>query len=354
MVLYGGSLVKADMACDNGTIVDVANSISVTEGSEIIDCTGKFILPALIDIHTHGAVGYDFNTATLPQMHNIMNSYLSHGIGTVLPTIMTDSIDNTIEQIHKVLALASVYSEIEGIHLEGPWLSGDKCGAMPPEHISSPSIELFDRLYKESCGMIKLVTIAPELKGALPLISHMVSQGVVVSIGHSNATSQEAGYGITAGATSFTHTANAMSGLTARNPGVLGCALTSTNYCEVIPDGIHVHKDTLQLIINSVGLDKVITVTDSCMGADMTDGNYTLAGQNITIAGGVAKLSGTDTLAGSTLTADSALASLIEVTKLPLDKAILTMTANPAKLLGIYDKVGSIDIGKKSNLLILG
>ncbi len=354
-VLYGGKLTKCDIACDNGTIVDIASSIAAVDNSQVIDCTGKFILPALIDIHTHGAVGYDFNRATLIEMHAIMNSYLKHGVGSVLPTIMTDSESNMIEQIHRVLALASVYSEIEGIHLEGPWLSPDKCGAMPLEHLCQPSIELFDRLFDESCGMVKIVTIAPELSGAIPLIRHMVSRGVVVSIGHSNSDSEVAGYGVKAGATSFTHTGNAMSGLTARNPGVLGCALSSDScYCEVIPDGVHVHPDTIRVIINSVGLDRVVCITDSTMGADMADGDYTLAGNAITVTGGIAKLSGTDTLAGSTLTADGALASLIENTKLPLDKAILTMTANPAKLLGIYDKVGSIDIGKKANLLILG
>lgn len=354
-VLYGDKLTKCQLAVDNGIILDVSTNIDIPEGSEVVDCTGKFILPALVDIHTHGAVGHDFNTATLVEMHAIMNSYLSHGVGTVLPTIMTDSVDNIIEQIHRVLALASVYSEIEGIHLEGPWLSPDKCGAMPLEYLCQPSIELFDRLFDESCGMIKIVTIAPELEGAIPLIRHMVSRGVVVSIGHSNSDSEVAGFGVKAGATSFTHTGNAMSGLTARNPGVLGCALSSNScYCEVIPDGIHVHPDTIKAIINSVGLDRVVTITDSIMGAGLSDGDYTLAGNAITVVGGIAKLTGTDTLAGSTLTADGALASLIENTKLPLDRAILTMTANPAKLLGIYDKVGSIDIGKKANLLILG
>lgn len=353
MVLQGGSLAKCDIACDNGIIVDIANSISI-EGSEIVDCTGKYIMPALIDIHTHGAAGYDYNTASLQQMHDIVNSCLSHGVGTVLPTLVADSKENTIEQIHKILALSSVYSEIEGIHLEGPWLSGDKCGAIGTEHLLQPSIELFDEYYQESCGMIKIVTLAPELKDALPLIRHITSQGVVVSIGHSNADYQVASYGVKAGARCFTHTGNAMSGMTARQPGVLGVALDSGCYCEVIPDGHHLHKAMLQHIIASVGIDKVIVVTDSTMAAGLSDGTYSLSGKSITVTEGRAVLTDTQTLAGSTLTADSALAGLTEQTGLTLDKAILTMTANPAKLLGIFDKVGSIDIGKQSNLLILG
>ncbi len=353
MVLHGGSLVRCDISCDNGIIVDIAEHIAV-EGSEVIDCTGKFILPALIDIHTHGAVGYDYNRANIPQMHAIMNSCLAHGVGTVLPTLVADSEYNTIEQIHRILALASVYREIEGIHLEGPWLAGGKSGAIGTEHLLEPSIELFDKYYEESCGMIKLVTIAPELKDALPLITHMKDKGVVVSIGHSEADYDWAQYGVKAGATSFTHTGNAMSGMSARQPGVFGCALASGCYCEVIPDGYHLHRAMLKNIISCVGIDRVIAVTDSTMGAGLADGEYTLADSNITVSDGRAVITGTDTLAGSTLTADSALASLIEQTGLPLDRAILTMTANPAKLLGIYDRVGSIDIGKQSNLLILG
>lgn len=353
-VLVGGKLTKVDIACDNGTILGIASNITPPQGSEHIDCTGKFILPALIDIHTHGAAGYDFNTASLAQMHTIVNSYLAHGVGTVLPTIMTDDIDVMIEQIHRVLALSSVYSEIEGIHLEGPWLCADKCGAMPPQHILEPNIELFDRLYQESCGFIKVVTIAPEMPHALDLIRHIVSKGVIASIGHSNASYEMCNYAVKAGTTSFTHTGNAMSQLTQRQPGVMGCALTSGCYCEVIPDGLHLHKATLNAIINSVGIDRVVAITDSIMAATLPDGQYTLAGNAVTVTDNRAVLTGTDTLAGSTLTADGALASLIEQTGLPLDRAILTMTANPAKLLGIYDRVGSIDIGKKSNLLILG
>ncbi len=352
-VLHNGKLARLDVACDNGMIVDIAEHISV-ENSEIIACSGKFILPALIDTHTHGAMGYDFNTATLQEMHVIVNSYLSHGVGGVLPTIMTDDIDVMIDQIHRVLALSSVYSEIVGIHLEGPWLCVDKAGAMAKQHIVEPSIELFDRLMSESCGFIKMVTIAPEVKDALKLIQHMISCGVVVSLGHTNSDYEMCQYAVNYGATCFTHTGNVMSGMTARNPGALGCALTSGCYCEVIADGNHLHKATLRHIVNSAGLDKVICITDSTMGAGLPDGQYTLAGQSITITSGRAVLTGTDTLAGSTLTADGALASLIEQTGLPLDKAIVTMTANPAKLLGVYDSMGSIDIGKKSNLLIIG
>lgn len=353
-VLYGDSMQQVSVAVDNDIIVGIGSNIVASDDDTVIDCTGKYILPSLIDIHTHGAVGYDFNSADSEGMVRIMEFFVANGVGGVLPTIMTDDIDVMARQCTMVAALAVRFKQVLGIHLEGPFLNADKCGAMPKEYIIPHNIEIFDKLYEASCGKLKMMTMCPEGEGAIELIRHAVSKGVVVSLGHSCADYETTARAVESGATNFTHTFNAMPPLTHRQPNMVGCALTSQSYCEVICDGIHVDPVVINIIARCKSIDNVIAITDSCMAAGLKNGKYKLGVQDIIVKNGKATLVGSDTLAGSTVIAVDALTTMLKATKLPLPIAIKTMTANPAKLLGLYDKIGSIDIGKVASFIILG
>ena len=352
--LINGKLVATDIVANHGRIIEIAPDIIADEQTEVIDCTHRYILPALVDIHTHGANGYDFNTANLDGMKKIMEFYVAHGVGTVFPTVMTDSDEVICRQVALIAQLAKDYPEIKGIHLEGPFLSPQYCGAMPVQHLCKPSMDKFLTYQKAAEGKIKLITVAPELPDALAFISEVTDQKVVVSLGHSGADGDTVLAALKAGAKSFTHFGNAMSPLDRHNLNMVGGALLSDAYCEVIPDGKHVNKDVLRLLLKSKGASKVICITDSIMATGMPDGSYTLGAQSVTVKDGEARLTGTDTRAGSTLDAYQGLANVVTFTGLPLHEAIKLWTVNPAKLVGLSDRIGTIEVGKDADFIIFG
>ncbi len=352
--LIGEKLVKADILANHGRIIEIAPDIIPDEQTEVVDCQGKFILPALVDVHTHGANGYDFNTADLDGMKKIMEFYVSHGVGTVLPTIMTDSDEVIIRQIKLVLELAKDYPEVKGIHLEGPFLSKQKCGAMPVEFLQKPSVDKFMEYQNVANGFIKIVTIAPEMDDAIAFISEVSDMGVVCSIGHTTANADTVAQAIKAGAKSFTHWGNAMSQMDRLNVGALGMAMLGDTFVEVIPDGKHVSKEAVRLLVKAKGLDKVVCITDSIMATGLADGNYTLGVQKVEVTNGDAMIMGTQTRAGSTLDAYQGLANVVEFCGLPLAKAIKLWTTNPAKLIGMDKRIGTIEVGKDADFIIFG
>lgn len=352
--LINGKLVKTDIVANHGRIIEIAPDIVADEQTEVIDCNHRYILPALVDIHTHGANGYDFNTADLDGMKKIMEFYVSHGVGTVFPTVMTDSDEVICRQVALIATLAKDYPEIKGIHLEGPFLSKEYCGAMPVEYLQKPSMDKFVTYQKAAEGKIKLITVAPELPDALEFISEVTDSKVIVSIGHSGADGETALKALKAGAKSFTHWGNAMSPLDRHNLNMVGSALLSNAYCEVICDGKHVDKGVLQLLLKTKGIDKVVGITDSIMATGLPDGYYTLAGQKVTVKNGDARLTDSDVRAGSTLDAYQGLANVVTFTGLPLTEAIKLWTVNPAKLIGLSNRIGTIEVGKDADFILFG
>ena len=352
--LIGDKLVKTDVVANHGRIVEIAPEIVADEQTEVIDCSHRYILPALVDIHSHGANGYDFNTATLDEMKKIMEFYVSHGVGTVFPTVMTDSDEVICRQLKLIVELMKEYPEVKGIHLEGPFLAKDYCGAMPVQYLQKPSMDKFLQYQKAAEGKIKLLTVAPELPCAIEFIQEVTDSKVVVSLGHSGADADTVGKALKAGAKSFTHLGNAMSQLDRHNLNMVGSALLSDAYCEVICDGKHVDKDVLRLVVKAKGINKVVGVTDSVMAAGLGDGNYTLAEQKITVKDGDAYLTGTTTRAGSTLDAYQGLANVVTFTGLPLHEAIKLWTVNPAKLVGLSNRIGTIEVGKDADFILFG
>ncbi len=351
--LIGNKIVKCDVVANHGKIIEIAPEIVADEQTEVFDCTGKYVLPALVDIHTHGANGYDFNTADLDGMKKIMDFYVAHGVGTVFPTVMTDSDETICRQVALICELAKDYPEVKGIHLEGPFISETYCGAMPVQHLKKPSVDKFMQYQKAANGFIKIVTVAPELPDAVAFISEVSDSGVVVSIGHSAASGEIVQEALKAGAKSFTHWGNAMAQLDRHDLNVSGSAMASNAFCEVICDGKHVQKDVLKLLVQTKGINRVIGITDSIMAAGLPDGTYTLAGQTVFVKGGDARLP-SGVRAGSTLDAYSGLANAVTFTGLPLSEAIKMWTVNPAKLVGLEGRIGTLEVGKDADFIIFG
>lgn len=352
--LINGKLVVTDIAANHGKIIAIEKDIVPDEQTEVVECKGKFILPALVDIHTHGANGYDFNTADKEGMKKILEFYISHGVGTVLPTVMTDSDEVICRQVALIAELAKDYPEIKGIHLEGPFLSERYSGAMPKQYLQTPSFEKFLTYQKAAEGLIKLITIAPELSHAMDFIVEAVAARVKVSLGHSAADHATVKEALKAGAVGFTHFGNAMSQMDRLNLNMVGSALDSRAYCEVICDGKHVDKDVLRFLVKTKGVDKVIGITDSIMAAGLAEGNYKLGVVDVTLKDGDVFLTGTTKRAGSILDAYSGLANVISFTGLPLAEAIKMWTVNPAKYLGLDGRIGTIEIGKDADFILFG
>ena len=300
---------------------------------------------AFLDVHTHGAMGHDVMSASPAQLGEMQRFLARHGVAHYLPTTATTSIDATLR------ALASLADAIEadphdseaqpvGIHLEGPFLSHAKRGVHPAHELQPPSVDLFDRFYQAARGHIALMTLAPELPGALDLIRHTVSFGVKVSLGHSNALAAETLAAIDAGASSATHTFNAMRALDHREPGILGIVLDDHRlFAELICDGVHVAPALVRLWLKAKGPDRAILVTDAMAAAGMPDGNYELAGLAVQVSDGRVLLSadlaqGKQTLAGSVLTLDRAVANLQGFTGVILADSVRLASHNPVEMLG--------------------
>ncbi len=335
------------------------SSISTRAGGDlpnarVFDFPGATLAPAFFDVHFHGAKGHDVMEATPTALAAIGGFLAQHGTGSFLATTVTAPLDATLLSLNGLVKLvakpAEGHAQLAGIHLEGPFLSHVKRGVQPAEHLLEPDIATFDRLFEAAEGHIRLMTLAPELPGAIELIAHATARGVRVSLGHSNATAAETRAAIAAGAVSATHTFNAMRPLDSREPGILGTVLTDDAlYAELICDGIHVAPEMVKLWWRSKGPDRAILVTDAMSAAGMPDGTYQLGGFSVDVANGRAMARGV--LAGSVLTLDRAFENLIDFTGAPLEQALRLLTVNPALLTGIGRLAGSVEVGQAANLV---
>ena len=318
---------------DAGLITDISTDPTIRSES--------ILTPTFLDIHTHGAAGHDVMTATPTELHTIARFLARHGTSHFLPTTVTAPIPDTLTALQNLAtfieqAPAEKEARPIGIHLEGPFLSHAKRGVHAPDLLQPPSTALFDQFQEAARGHIKLLTLAPELPGALDLIQHAVAQNVRVSLGHSNATAAQTLAAIAAGATSATHTFNAMRPLDHREPGIAATVLdTADLYAELICDGIHVAPALVRLFLK-LKAEKAILITDAIAATGLPDGPTTLAGQPVSVLNGRASLTASpETLAGSVLTLDRAVANLIAFTACPLATAVRAASSQPAALLGL-------------------
>jgi len=330
-------------------------SSELPAGARVLDYPGATLGPSFFDVHFHGAAGHDVMEATPESLDKIGRFIASRGTAAYLATTVTAPLDQTLRALD---GLANEIAKLPepgrarplGIHLEGPFLSHEKRGVHPPEHLLPPSTATFDRLVDAAHGHVRLITIAPELPGAEELIRHAVSRGVRVSLGHSNATAAETKAGIAAGGSSATHTFNAMRPLDHREPGILGTVLTSDEiYADLICDGVHTTPEIVRLWWRAKGPERAILITDALAAAGMPDGEYVLGGFAVEVKGERAMARGV--LAGSVLTLDRALANFVQFTGATVDQGLRLATRNPAAMTGLDHRAGSIVPGRAANLI---
>jgi len=317
------------------------------------------IAPAYLDIHMHGCAGRDVMEATAEALAEVSAYLAQHGVGAYLPTTVTATCENTVR------ALGGLSRQIEcaqrnadggarplGIHLEGPFLSTTKRGVHRADLLRAPSVESFKRYWQASEGRIVLMTIAPEIPGALDTIAYATSLGVRCSLGHSNATVREARAGKEAGARSATHTFNAMRSLDHRDPGLAAYVLDEDElYAEMIADGFHVDPMMVRLYFKSKGAERVVLVTDSISATGMPDGKYWLGEMEVEVLEG--KCTSGGAIAGSVLTLDRAVQNFHRFTGTGLRTAVTAATLNPAKLIGQDARWGSVEVGRGADFTVL-
>ena len=350
------------VAIEDRRIVSIASRASdgAVEGNgKSLDFSGATLAPAFFDVHFHGAAGHDVMEAAPEALSAIGALLACHGTASYLATTVTAPLETTLRALSglaRIVQKPHLLGNLEkiarplGIHLEGPFLSHAKRGVQPQEHLLAPDIATFDRLYEAAEGQVRLMTLAPELPGAVELIAHASARGVRVSLGHSDAKTEEARAAIAAGAVSATHTFNAMRPLDHREPGILGVVLTDDAlYAELICDGIHVCPEMVKLWWRAKGDQRGILVTDAMSATGMPDGEYQLGGFAVQVANGRAMAHGV--LAGSVLTLDRALENFVEFTSAPVEKALRLLTANPAAMTGLGGRAGNLAPGMPADLV---
>lgn len=317
------------------------------------------ILPGFIDIHTHGSYGFDTNDAGPEGLRDWMKRIPEEGVTGILPTTVTqmpDVLTAAVANVAKVAEEGCEGAEILGIHFEGPYLDMDYKGAQPPEAIAKATVEEFCRYQEAARGMIRYITLAPEHDEDFALTRYCRQNGVVVSMGHSSADYETALMGIANGAMSMTHVYNGMTAYHHRKPGLVGTAFRVRDiYGEVICDGCHCHLAALNNFFAAKGRDYAIMITDSLRAKHCpAGGEYDLGGHPIEIGeDGLARLKGTDTIAGSTLNMNQGLRILAEEAMVPFDAAVNSCTINPARALGVEDRKGSLTAGCDADVVVL-
>lgn len=344
-----------DIYVEDGKIKEVAASLDTIADIQINDEGRKwFVIPGFIDIHIHGATGFDTMDATQQALDGLASALPCEGTTSFLATTMTQS----ESAISKALVNASLFqaqdnqAEMLGVHLEGPFISPDRAGAQPIEHIRKPSIPLFEQWQKQSGNRIKLVTIAPETDGGIAFIEELSKSGVLVSIGHSDATAEIVSKAVEAGARHVTHLYNQMSPFHHREPGLVGaCLLEDKLSVELIADFIHSHPKALELAFRQKKAQRVILITDAMRAKGLEPGIYDLGGQDVHVNHSEARL-GDGTLAGSVLTMENATKNMKSATGCTISELVAMTSTNAAKKLGLSNK-GRIEAGKDADFTII-
>jgi N-acetylglucosamine-6-phosphate deacetylase len=328
-------------------------------GAQEIRAGDSVAIPGFIDVHIHGAGGRDVMEGTREALSTITKKVAQHGTTSIVATTVTASTDDTLHAVEGIskyipqqLESGDFRAEILGIHFEGPFLSKERRGVHPPNLLQPPSAEVLQKFLHAAAGNARILTIAPELLGAMPCIDAARSLGMVVSIGHTDATYEQARAAIAHGAHHATHAYNAMRPFSHRDPGVIGAVLTSPEVnAELIADGIHVDEIAIKVLLQAKGPEHVVLISDGTPATGMPDGKYKLGGIDVTVVDGVCR-DAAGKLAGSTLTLDRALRNIVAL-GIPLANAVRMLTLNPATILGIEFKKGALRTGADADILLL-
>jgi N-acetylglucosamine-6-phosphate deacetylase len=349
---------------EDGVVSEVGNRdcIEIPNRARVIDLKDAILAPGFIDLHIHGAAGHDVMEAEDSALEAVESLIARHGVTSYCPTTVTADRDETIRSLEKLgrfIERMASHGHANngrarplGVHLEGPFLADSRRGVHPPAHLRPPSIELFHAMWTAAVGRVNILTIAPELPGALELIHEAKRRGVVVSLGHSNADLCQAQRGISAGARHATHTFNAMRRLEHRDAGLLGAVLTERGMtADIIVDGIHVEPTVVDLFLRAKGVDGAVLITDATSATGMPDGTYHLGNFEVTVKDGRCTSHGK--LAGSVLTLDRAVRNVMDFAGWRLQDAVRLATYNPARVLGQEKRKGVIACGADADFAVL-
>lgn len=321
----------------------------------IVYADDLYAIPGLIDIHLHGAVGEGFSDGDVKAVEKIAEYEAFHGITTMMPTTMSmpeKELSRVVKAIGSVKNKNGVQADIAGIYLEGPFMSKERKGVHKEEYLLSPDLELVDRLQKSARGKIKIVTVAPELEGAIDFIKKG-SKKYRISIAHTAAAYEVSKEALAAGAKQLTHFFNGMAPFNHREPGIIGAALENDKcMAELICDEFHIHPTVINMTFRIFGAERVILVSDSMRATGMLDGEYMLGEHQVFVTDGVARMKD-GTLAGSTRNLMDCLKIAVKEMKIPLETAVRAATLNPAIAAGVEDDYGSISVGKKANAVFV-
>ena len=342
-LVHSGTLVDASGArpgwvfVDGGRVASVgAHDETPPEADRSVDATGGYVTPGFVDIHGHGAGGAHYQDG-VDQALDALAAMRAHGTTRAVASFVTSSIESIVAAIDTVRLAMDRDPGLVGVHVEGPFLAPGRKGAHDRELLRHPDREAVDRLLDAAPGVIRQITIAPELPGALDAISRFVDAGVPVAVGHTDCDHDIAREAFARGASLVTHAFNAMAPIQGRFPGVLGAAVAAEHVTiEVIADGIHVHPASIALLF-AAAPGRIALVTDAMAAAAAPPGRYQLGSLDVDVADGRAVIAGTDTLAGSTLTPDRALRTVVDDCGIPVHDAIAALTTTPARAIGELD-----------------
>ena len=373
-VIHASRILTPEEEINDGVIVVEESRIAalghrdevrVPAGAIDYVAAGMTVVPGFVDVHIHGAGGHDVMEANARGLDRITATVARHGTTSIVATTVTAPIEETCRSLAGIAHYIRSHenpaeppkpgrlaAEILGIHLEGPFISPSRRGVHPVESIVKPSVEILEKLLKAADGFVRILTIAPELPGAMDLIAAAVAAKVTVGLGHTDANYEQARAAIRAGARHAVHIYNAMRPFTHRDPGIVGAIMTDPEVtAEVIADGVHVAGAAIQVLIGTKGFDTVILVSDGIAATGMRDGNYRLGNFDVNVRGGICR-NAEGKLAGSTLTLDRALRNVVEL-GVPVRDAVRMITILPARRLGVAGKKGIIAVGADADLVAL-
>jgi N-acetylglucosamine-6-phosphate deacetylase len=363
-VALRGNIILPDEVWNGGVVVlegehivgvHLAGAAFPLQDTVLFDYAAHYISPGLIDLHLHGALGNDVMDGRTQGLEAIASHQARCGVTGFVPTTLAASLPSILAAVESVKTVQKLRppSEILGIHLEGPFLNVKKRGAQNPAFINDATASEIDSLLKAARGLKVILTLAPESGKNAGFIPALKKAGALISIGHTEATYEQAMESFDQGITHATHLFNAMSGFQAREPGAVGAILDSDKVtAELIADGIHVHPASLRMAIRQKGADKICLITDSMNAAGLGDGDFEVGGLDVVVKDGQARLKDSGALAGSVLSLNRALRNVLRWTGVSVSQAVKMASSTPARVLGIDHQAGSIQTGKYANLAI--
>ncbi|MBQ9747752.1 MAG: N-acetylglucosamine-6-phosphate deacetylase [Clostridia bacterium] len=342
---------KGSLYFENGNITS-----AVLSPDAIIDGKGGYLIPGLIDVHTHGRCGIDVMSASAEELSRLSLEYAKTGVTTLYPTIMTAPVENLKKAVREIKK-AKTYADFAGIHIEGPYISAKKPGCHNVGDIRKPDYKELEQFFTEILPLRTHLTVAPEedTDGVIEKLTERFAKcGGTIGIGHSNATYAECVDALNHGARSFTHTFNAMTAIGHREPGVAGAALATDAYAELICDGIHVCPAVISIAYHAKRAqgDKFVLITDSIPPAGLPNGEYNMNGIEFTLKDGKAVMEN-GTIVGSALDLYTAVNNLVAFAGISFEEALIAATKAPAEMVGIYDRRGSLTVGKRADMVLL-